>query len=518
MDANRFSLIKEHDRHFQVHDKKDNTHFNVAKKSIHPATQMKILKLPKYAEGGDVDDESEATPNSQPQASLPEPAPDMQSAPAQDPMASMQPNLTGQAAPQDWQAPMLPPGEAPPQAAQSAEGLASQAQAAPAASQYAMPGMDQMAQGLKIQAGAQQQLAKAQEDAIRASQQQQAVHELQYQDEYKKITDEQDGLKKQLSEGTVDPKHFWNSKTTGQKIGTALSLILGGIGAGLNHGPNIAMQVMDKAIDQDIQAQKDNLGKTHSLLSLNMQKYHNLQTAEAATRLHYNTVLGMQLQEAQAKAGNGIAQGALQMKLGQIGQQDALYRQQIALNGVRSAQLGGANGDGGIPVGQEPSALLLDPKYREGRVVVNGKAFQANDKEAAAKVRDVETLAGPVVDGVKELRALSDDSTVRIPGSPANMKAHSIMAGLSTRMPLLAGATIGAKRVNEAEVKAQAERFHDPTQFGQALGSIKTDNFLHELEGETESMRRNHLVGYKGMDAVKSFKPAGGFLPLNKQR
>lgn len=47
-----YTLKKEHDRHFEIHDARDNKSFHVAKRDLHPANQIKIMRLPKFAEGG----------------------------------------------------------------------------------------------------------------------------------------------------------------------------------------------------------------------------------------------------------------------------------------------------------------------------------------------------------------------------------------------------------------------------------------------------------------------------------
>lgn len=47
-----YSLVKEHDKHFEIHDKRDNKVFSVAKKDLHPANQIKIMKLQKLSDGG----------------------------------------------------------------------------------------------------------------------------------------------------------------------------------------------------------------------------------------------------------------------------------------------------------------------------------------------------------------------------------------------------------------------------------------------------------------------------------
>lgn len=54
---------------------------------------------------------------------------------------------------------------------------------------------------------------------------------------------------------TVDPGHYWASRSTGGKIAGIIGLALGALGAG-NDGVNKAAGMMNQAIDRDIDAQK----------------------------------------------------------------------------------------------------------------------------------------------------------------------------------------------------------------------------------------------------------------------
>ncbi len=504
---NHYSLAKEHPDSFEIHDGRDNSRFHIAKKDIHPATQIKLMKMQKFDEGGDVEDESTSEAPA-PQEEAPEEA------------APQAPNVTPQFVPPEAQmpvnpqAPVVQPGNVnygapevqPPQA---------QAQVDPYAN---VPGYAENLKGIQAQAGVKNEYGQEIQSALNSHTAHMAEQQWKYEGERKRIDDEQSVLQKKLQNGEVDPRRYFKNMNTGQRIASAIGLILGGIGSGLGHTPNMAAEMMNKAVDNDIEAQKMDLGKTNSLLNLNLQKYHNLNTAEAATRLQYNTVLQTQLQAAQNKATTNLAQAGLQMQLGQLKMQAEQYKQQMALKGVEAQGLGYASGEGGLPEGREPGALLLDPKYREKRVVVNGKAYQASDKEGAAKVRDVETLARPVVEGVKRLQELGSDPLTMVAGTQQNHEAHGLIGDLAVKLPLLSGAQIGAKRINSEEIAHQLARIKDPTRMDNTMAGIKNDQFFKSLEGELESMRSNHLVGYKGSAAVPSFQPSTGKLPLNGKR
>ena len=55
----------------------------------------------------------------------------------------------------------------------------------------------------------------------------------------------------------LNPNRLMSTKTDSEKAGLILTAILGGFGAGINGGPNPAIEALDRAIDQDIDAQKN---------------------------------------------------------------------------------------------------------------------------------------------------------------------------------------------------------------------------------------------------------------------
>lgn len=63
-----------------------------------------------------------------------------------------------------------------------------------------------------------------------------------------------------IHSGAIHPKTYsdlFADKSTLGKLGTIFGLIVGGAGAGLTHGPNMALEMMNKQIDRDIQAQQN---------------------------------------------------------------------------------------------------------------------------------------------------------------------------------------------------------------------------------------------------------------------
>lgn len=323
-----------------------------------------------------------------------------------------------------------------------------------------------------------------------------------HRQEMEKINQENDQLGQEIRQGKVDPQHFWASKSTGSKISTGIGLILGGIGAGMTGQPNAALQLVQKQMDQDLQAQRENLDNKRSLLSMNMQRYGHLQSAMAATQLQMNQALQNQIGLAAAKSGSKEAMANAQLAIGQLKERAMPLVQSLAMMRIQGQSLGAGGGQGGLPEGKEPLALLADPKYQEKRVVVNGRAYQARDKEAATESAMAESKIGPVKNLVDQLGQLGPKALM--PGTEENNRAQAIRASLAMTIPQMKG----IKRLSEKEIEMAESMVKDPTKFSQLVnGGAKNKQFLKGAFDEIESLRRSNLIGYKGMASLNTRKP-----------
>ena len=152
---------------------------------------------------------------------------------------------------------------------------------------------------------------------------------------------EMTSMKKNLDEsqiavanGTINPDRLWSSASSGGRIGATISIMLGGLGQGLAGGPNQAIAMLNRMVDQDIDAQKADLGKKQTLYSMNLQKYKDAQTAWLATKADLAAVAAGKISRAaatmgsqQAKAIEQQALGAIQMEKDKLVNQIATQRQ-----------------------------------------------------------------------------------------------------------------------------------------------------------------------------------------------
>ena len=146
-----------------------------------------------------------------------------------------------------------------------------------------------------VQKGALMQTAQAQADEANAqaaaydNQQKQAAKEMeQYESDRKQMVADRDEIRKSIMNSTVDPNHYWAERGTGGRIMASIGLALAGIGGGLmKTGGNAALDVIQKNIDRDINAQKVNLETKQSLLRDNYERTGDLRLAHNETQLFY---------------------------------------------------------------------------------------------------------------------------------------------------------------------------------------------------------------------------------------
>lgn len=204
--------------------------------------------------------------------------------------------------------------------------------------------------GINKGAAAQGQLGSAEAKALQSSQKQQADIQAHFQEQFDSINQDRSNLIEDIANHHIDPSHYVGSMSTVGKVATGIGLILGGLGSGLNGGPNQALEMLNKQIDRDIDAQKAQLGIKETLLSANMKQFGNIHDATAMARVNQMDILSNQLQQAAAQSQDPLAKARAQQAVGEIQQKTAPIVSQIA---QRQAIFKG------VQAGQVPPAVQL---------------------------------------------------------------------------------------------------------------------------------------------------------------
>lgn len=195
--------------------------------------------------------------------------------------------------------------------------------------------------------------------------------------------------------GQLDPARWWKDRTTGQKVAAYASAFLTGFAG----SPNVVQQ----AIDRDIEAQKDTLdrmdrakmqrlGATQGLVGMMRERFSDNLLADNAARVAAIDFEERTLRAAAARAQGPQAQAAAQTKLGEIAERKA---QALSAMNARAQQLALAQYEAQLKVQQTaaaqqaqsggvvPLASLTPELLKRAVVVAPGQAVLAVSEEAA---------------------------------------------------------------------------------------------------------------------------------------
>lgn len=346
-----------------------------------------------------------------------------------------------------------------------------------------------------------QTLAKAQEASQIELNNQAAKFEAAKEAEHKEMQDFIDNH--QIKSG-----NYWASKDTGGKVMASLAMVLGGIGAGMTGGPNYAMQLINKAIEDDMEAQKEN---RNSGLNALLQRGKDRDAVMANYRA--NTIQKIQDQNnlymAQAKtADQKAAAQALDMKLQEMKTQyQVAADNRLAMNYLYRK---------GIPTKSMPFSLLNDEKVRRQLVDVNGISYFYKGGADGAEIQNkMEGNYRPIREGILRLKELGRASI--IPGTKEYEEAQALAQMLPNAVAGFYSSAIESKRISDTEGHRAEAALSNPASIMQAIvgGNVRGMTALREMDSIIDSARSQLLSGYEAMP-----KPISGMgegkLPLNK--
>lgn len=204
----------------------------------------------------------------------------------------------------------------------------------------ALRGIGEQKAGMAQEAAATGQLGNQQAQVLGNAIEQQKTQQQQYQDHYNDLENERQAFQRDIQNNLIDPNHYLNSKDTGQKIATGIGLIISGMGAGAGKQPNMAMEFLNRQINNDIEAQKANLGARQNLLSANLRQFGNLRDATEMTRVMQTDIVANQLKQKAAAMQDPFAKARLLQEAGKLDLQTAGMVGQMAM---RKSLLSGMN-------------------------------------------------------------------------------------------------------------------------------------------------------------------------------
>lgn len=177
---------------------------------------------------------------------------------------------------------------------------------------------------LQMKAEAEAREAATQE-AIRADQLRRGAEiEAAGQAKLAEVEKEGEQLKQDIAESKIDPKRLYSSMGTGNKLLGAIGMLLTGAGGG------DPMAIINKSIDRDIEAQKENLAGKNNLLAYNMKKTGDIKQATAQTKLDLLNSVEVKLKQVASVAQGENAKAAALAGMAALDQQRAMLKAQLA--------------------------------------------------------------------------------------------------------------------------------------------------------------------------------------------
>jgi hypothetical protein len=140
-------------------------------------------------------------------------------------------------------------------------------------------------------------------------------------------------LDKDLEQTRVDPGRWWSTRSAWQKVAVVISAALGGmLGVSNKTGRNTGLELINRMVEQDIAAQRANVGikersrsRKVSELGLLREGLTDRISQDNLLRANKLQQIEVQLQKSVAGMKSGVAQQRAEALLGQIQEQKAAY-------------------------------------------------------------------------------------------------------------------------------------------------------------------------------------------------
>lgn len=175
----------------------------------------------------------------------------------------------------------------------------------------------------------------------------------------KELEGERQALMNDMRAGHIDPGHLFSEMGTVGRIGTAIGLMLGGMGAGVTGGENQALKFLNSQLERDMQGQIRNLDNKNNLLHANYQQMGNLRDAMDMTRIMQSDAIRTQIEAAAARSKSPQAMAAAQAAIGKIDMETAPVSSNLA---ARRAMLEGQKSGNVSP--EAVIHFMVDPKQQ----------------------------------------------------------------------------------------------------------------------------------------------------------
>lgn len=334
-----------------------------------------------------------------------------------------------------------------------------------------------------------------------------------WDDRYNEAQARGEQLAKDLAQEKLDPRRFWHNKNVGQKVAATLALALGGFGQAFGGGPNPALAMLQKQAEEDVEAQKADLGKKQSILSHYVQQGHDIQEAKKLAIADLMDGARGQMELMATKYGGKEAAVAAKQNIATIAKDTALQRQEAHGRGLQQSLAGLQIQAQKEALGQahleraamsqflgggqqmDPRAIPLLPKEIQEKLVTlpDGTYATARSPKDAEEVRKSQEATALLRNKLQRYRAILENhpSGISETLSPEDYKAaEGLHASILTDLNGLAG----LNRFTHEEAQIFSERIPDIRKLGRKSGkAAQMEELGKEIDDKVSSTNRTFL-------------------------
>lgn len=348
-----------------------------------------------------------------------------------------------------------------------------------ASSRATVQGLGLQQQGIQQQANAQSAQAAMQTKALQQSIDQKAKIAQDFQMHQQALTKEYDDSRRALSEQKIDFNRYWNDMSTASKVSTGIGILLSGMGAGLTGGPNLALDNLNRHIDNDIATQRAQLGQKNNLLDATMKQFGNLRDATDMTRALQQGALADQISLAASKNGGAVAQAQAKMAAGQLLEKAANTLGQISM---RRTMMSGAQ-SGHI----DPSVMLRAygapesafKELKEAQDSVRSKDSALSGFDQLAKLNTVGNAAMSPWQNSSQVKGIRENLIASLSKATAGRFTEQDAGMLETLFPNKTDSaeTIALKRERLNRLVSEKMNFPQLKQYGISPDSLSGSSY-----------------------------------------
>lgn len=301
-------------------------------------------------------------------------------------------------------------------------------------------------------------------------------------------------LQQDVATKQVNPHQYWDNMNIGQRIGNAIAIALGGIGGAMTgHGGNVALDVINRNIENDIASQRSNIDQKNNSIRLLMEQGRTQQEAENQLRLNaYGVVMG-QIQGEMAKSSDPNVNGRGLQLMGELHQN--MFNSSLQYARMRAVAQMAAGGGGNV------NPEFLDPQTRARAVNVPGRGLMlAPDQKAAETARTALAPMAPIFDKLDQLEQFSGKGVTRfLPNSPERNQINALRGDIASGIAKIKG------RVSPATVDMYKKMLSDPASVFSTLENGQlTKQLKQSLMGDVDGVLSQNIEGYKSAPKIKS--------------